>query len=69
MLVSPATLCLVAWLLPAGSGHLWAWMYNLPQHPPGPGRSGGAGDSLEEVRGCPHPGTGVLAERRRKGRG
>lgn len=60
--MSPAILCLIAWLLPAASGYLWAWMYSLPQHPPDEatlGRSAGPGDNLEEVSGgCPHPGYG-----------
>ncbi|XP_062451334.1 dickkopf-related protein 3-like [Rhea pennata] len=48
----PASLCLVAALLPAASGYLWAWMYSLPQHPPGEatlGRSAKAPGSPEEA--------------------
>ncbi|XP_064380576.1 dickkopf-related protein 1-like [Dromaius novaehollandiae] len=50
----PASLCLVAALLPAAAGYLWAWMYTLPQHPPGDatlGRSAQAPGSPEEVSG------------------
>ncbi|KAM6042508.1 uncharacterized protein LJ206_019294 [Theristicus caerulescens] len=55
MPLSPAILCLVASLLPAASGYLWAWMYSLPQHPPDEaalGRSAGPGANLEEVTAC-----------------
>ncbi|XP_035203401.1 dickkopf-related protein 3-like [Oxyura jamaicensis] len=50
-----ALLCLGATLLPAASGHLWAWMYSLPRHPPDEaalGRRAGPGDNLEEVTAC-----------------
>lgn len=53
MPMSPAILCLIASLLPAASGSLWAWMYSLPQHLPDEaalGRSASPGDNLEEVR-------------------
>ncbi|XP_025928719.1 dickkopf-related protein 3-like [Apteryx rowi] len=53
--MSPASLCLLATLLPAASGYLWAWMYSLPQHPPGEatlGRSAKAPGSPEEVPAC-----------------
>lgn len=54
-----ALLCLGATLLPAASGHLWAWMYSLPRHPPDEaalGRRAGPGDDLEEVSGVPSRG-------------
>ncbi|XP_064030319.1 dickkopf-related protein 3-like [Pogoniulus pusillus] len=59
MPMSPAVLCLLASLLPAASGSLWAWMYSLPQHLPHEatlGRSASPGDKLEEVTPC-SPGT------------
>ncbi|XP_049657062.1 dickkopf-related protein 3-like [Accipiter gentilis] len=55
MPMSPAILCLIASLLPAASGSLWAWMYSLPQHLPDEaalGRSASPGDNLEEVTAC-----------------
>ncbi|XP_010583996.1 PREDICTED: dickkopf-related protein 3-like [Haliaeetus leucocephalus] len=55
MPMSPAILCLIASLLPAASGYLWAWMYSLPQHLPDEaalGRSASPGDNLEEVTAC-----------------
>lgn len=65
--MSPAVLCLVAALLPAASGYLWAWMYSLPQHLPDEaalGRSGSPGDNLDEVSGgCHPPGVALLAGR------
>lgn len=57
MQMSPAILVLIASLLPAASGYLWAWMYSLPHQPPEEaalGRSASPGDKAEEVRdGCP----------------
>ncbi|XP_068516963.1 dickkopf-related protein 3-like [Anas acuta] len=50
-----ALLCLGATLLPVTCGHLWAWMYSLPRHPPEEaalGRRAGPGDNLEEVPAC-----------------
>ncbi|XP_032566946.1 dickkopf-related protein 3-like [Chiroxiphia lanceolata] len=55
MVTSPAILCLVAWLLPPAAGHLWAWMFSLPQHPPDAaalGRNPGPGSNMEEVTQC-----------------
>ncbi|XP_066061440.1 dickkopf-related protein 1-like [Chamaea fasciata] len=53
MVTSPAVVCLVAWLLPPAAGHLWAWMFSMPQNSPDAaalGRSPGA--DLEEVTPC-----------------
>lgn len=61
MVTSWAILCLLAWLLPPATGHLWAWMFSLPQHSPDAaalGRSPGA--DLEEVRSGGPPGEGGL---------
>ncbi|KAM9520903.1 uncharacterized protein ACIB01_016774 [Guaruba guarouba] len=55
MPMSPAILILIASLLPAASGYLWAWMYSLPHQPPEEaalGRSASAGDKAEEATTC-----------------
>ncbi|CAN8202308.1 unnamed protein product [Coccothraustes coccothraustes] len=53
MVTSPAVLCLVAWLLPPAAGHLWAWMFSLPQNSPDAAALGRTpGSELEEVAPC-----------------
>lgn len=57
MVTSAATLCLVAWLLsPPAAGHLWAWMFSMPQHGPDAAALGRTpGTELEEVRSAGTP--------------
>uniref|UniRef100_A0A8C3UP33 Dickkopf N-terminal cysteine-rich domain-containing protein n=2 Tax=Catharus ustulatus TaxID=91951 RepID=A0A8C3UP33_CATUS len=53
MVTSTAILCLVAWLLPPATGHLWAWMFSLPQNSPDAAALGRrSGGELEEVTPC-----------------